>query len=227
MDIDNFGPGLGTDSEDGTFSFWFNPASTGAVQGIYVHADTAGNGRFEVLYANTGTFQVVHTSPNLGGIRVNYITLATVSPSDTNWHHFICSWQFAATPLFEVYIDGVRDTPNGTFLTSPSQGLTEMTPNASAIVGAISALGTAQYRGCFSQFFIHDTVYADLTDANVLGAFRGPTGRPMDLGADGSAPLGSQPLVYLQGDHTGFNVNSGRGASWNANNNHTACGTAL
>ncbi len=44
--------------------------------------------------------------------------------------------------------------------------------------------------------------------------FRSSAGKPVDLGATGSTPTGTAPIIYLSGDATGFLTNKGTGGSF-------------
>jgi hypothetical protein len=72
--------------------------------------------------------------------------------------------------------------------------------------------------GCLAEFWLAPGTYLDLTTAANIALFRGADGKPVDLGADGSLPTGSAPLIYLScrpGDAaSAFATNRGTGGDF-------------
>jgi hypothetical protein len=76
------------------------------------------------------------------------------------------------------------------------------------IVGAENTAGTNRWNGCLSEVFFH-TSYLDITVEANRRKFRTSGGKPASLGADGSTPLGVQPLLYAPSGNPGTNLGSG------------------
>jgi hypothetical protein len=70
-----------------------------------------------------------------------------------------------------------------------------------------------------SEFFLTTpTAYVDITQESVRLKFRDAFGYGVDLGGNGSTPLGAQPIVYLRFDPSAFGVNAGSGGNFTASN---------
>lgn len=65
-----------------------------------------------------------------------------------------------------------------------------------------------QWTGDLGNVVFHDSAYLDLTVEANRRKLMDALGKPVDLGADGSTPLGSQPYIYMG--------NPGTYADWNA-----------
>lgn len=140
--------------------------------------------------------------------------------SDNSWHHFCMSWNsniFTTTNDLTIRLDGVaRSLSSG----PASAGSTEMN-----LYNYVGALGTgsatvdagSKFDGDISEFFLHAGLasYFDLDGAGNIEKFRTAGGKPVDLGADGSTPLGVQPNNYLKNPAALANVNSGSQGDWN------------
>jgi len=55
------------------------------------------------------------------------------------------------------------------------------------------------------------------------GSGGGAGGKPVNLGSDGSTPTGNQPIIYLNGDETNFQINAGSGGNLTVTGALTAC----
>ncbi|CAG1006024.1 hypothetical protein RHIZO_03226 [Rhizobiaceae bacterium] len=69
------------------------------------------------------------------------------------------------------------------------------------------------FRGDVADFWF-DNVYLDLDVEANRRKFRSASGRPVNLGVDGSTPTGSQPLIFFSGDRTTWATNKGRGGAF-------------
>lgn len=78
-----------------------------------------------------------------------------------------------------------------------------------------AANGTAKTMAVIEEFFFHNT-YLNIATLSNRRKFMGPAGNPRNLGADGSTPLGVQPLIYMK---TGASpgTNSGSGGNFTVN----------
>ena len=119
-----------------------------------------------------------------------------------------------------MYIDGVQETPVGGTLTDDTIDYT--TSNHSV---ASSNTGSVKFDGCISELYVNYDDYLDFSvEANRL-LFRSAAGDPVSLGADGSTPTGSQPIIYMpEGDASS---NSGYGGNYTyGGTSAVACATS-
>jgi chitodextrinase len=190
------------DSNQGLLSFWIKLASgNSTTQKIFVE----GNGHFEIyrgsdnwLYirgynsAGTRILDVEYSSPNL-------------FVAGMPWTHVCLSWNSAGAWL---QVNG--STVNGTVFAFPSSGNVNLSGGGQWWFGA-DAVNSHLLNGCVSEFWFNPEYQA----TNIVDAFRDSgTGNPRDLGANGSLPTGSQPVIYLKNPFDSFGVNSGSGGSF-------------
>jgi hypothetical protein len=129
--------------------------------------------------------------------------------SADGWLHMLMAWD--ASNL-RVYVNGVSQ---GSVATS---GLTFDNTTGSFGVGSTPAGGGHSLYGDLAEVFVHTGATLDITDAANQAKFRSASGKPVDLGADGSLPLGVQPKIYLSsrpGDAaSAFGTNLGSGGNF-------------
>ena len=131
------------------------------------------------------------------------------SPWTDEWINILISFNTAATGSASrlMYFDDDLQNNIGTDLT----GTIELTDLA-AFIGA-QAAGANKFPGDI-QFFWFDDSYIDLSVEANRRKFFDAEGRRQFLGADGSKPTGSQPLVYLDNDAGKFEKNRGSGGDF-------------
>lgn len=129
----------------------------------------------------------------------NYILTVSIDMSDTAKRH--------------VYLNGVSQTVTWSTYTNEALGF-NITGTPRYRVGAsVDTTPSSYFNGRLGNVFFH-TSYIDLSVPANLAKFVTGTGidaEAADLGADGSTPLGVQPLIYLPmyGNNAGKNYGSG------------------
>ena len=209
-----------TNGANGTISFWFKKNENGRVQSIY--QDSAITLRIEFESDDKLSFLIRDAV-----LATPWQWETTAGWTDTDWHHVYIAWELDATPVGEVYIDGVEYTVangklQGTF-TEPTTGTCGWSIATSVGIGN-TATTTLRLNGCLSEVYINDDEY--LAASVGVPAFRGSSsGKPIKIGADGSTPTGTQPMVYLQDAAATVQVNSGSGGNMTNKANITDCST--
>jgi len=127
------------------------------------------------------------------------------------WYTISISIDMSDTGKRHVYLDGVAQSPTWTTYVDSALDFT----HSNYQVGRTNS-PTEHWAGELSDLYF-DTSYIDLSADNPF--YDTDTGKPKDLGVDGSTPTGSSPLIYLPlrgndaGDNRGtggdFTVNSG------------------
>jgi hypothetical protein len=112
-----------------------------------------------------------------------------------------------------VYVNGENKTSSVTWTTYTNDNIDLTT--TFYFIGAFRN-STSTIIGSYGKYgaVLFNTSYIDLSVASNLAKFVAGTGidaKPVDLGADGSTPLGVQPLIYLPmyGNNAGKNYGSG------------------
>lgn len=194
----------GTSNKTATVSFWFrDDAPTGSDCGIislasptmYVYLGKGSFDRFQWRFA-----QDDGTTDGL-----DFVTANSSKPEDSNWHHFIASVDMSNTSNRHVYVDG-SDVTSGVTWTHYVDAALDWDNTGSASIGSYNASGLLKHNGCLSELWMTNE-YIDLSVAANLAKFIAD-GKPVSLGADGSTPTGTQPLVYVPDGDPSTNAGS-------------------
>jgi hypothetical protein len=188
FNVDNLG------FDNPRFIFYGEPASSaGRTFQVYMSS-----GRLNVYAYNSAgsTLLAVYTSTDLV-IGRNYHFVISVDMTDSSKRHFYLNGE-SPSLIWSAYVNGTIDFAGAS-------------PNYT--VGRNGPSDQWYHDGRLGNIFFH-TSYIDLSVASNLAKFVSGTGmdaKPVDLGADGSTPLGIQPFVYLPiyGNSAGKNYGSG------------------
>jgi hypothetical protein len=195
------------DSKVGLFSAWlkmgagsnnaaFNAILTWSTGGSYITRDTSG--RVEFQLSNSSAAPVVK-------LRSNSSSLVIAS----GWVHVLASWDTSTAGRRHLYINGSAQT---TVVTFTADGVIDYAATVAGIeVGGFSG-GQSKFNGLmaevyFAQEWLDISVEANREKFILAGA-------PVDLGADGSTPTGTQPILYLSNPYGTFNENLGSGGDF-------------
>jgi hypothetical protein len=189
-------------SDQVIFSAWLNFTGTdGADQdiftanlsnGVYIRRSSGNKMQFLLFNAASGS--------------VTIVTFTTSSVVSTGWHHIL----FAKNgTTLQGYFNGVSD------LAAPSVN------NAGAVNWAASnwGLGSDQSGSNrlvadLADLYIAPGQYLDMSNAANRAKFIDASGKPVNLGSDGSAPTGTAPAVYVTGPASTFATNLGTGGGF-------------
>lgn len=207
----NTGLGL-SNGKEGTFSCWVrldggNAAHMKILQfdketTLFNTLDISRNAsnKFEVYArddAETNVLRCVSTSTYTSG---------------ATWLHLLISWRLASS--FHMYVNDVEDGSAPSVYTDATIDYT--VPKYLVGVSNYDA-PTNKLNGCLAELFFH-TAYLDISSESNRRKFISATGKPVNLGADGSTPFGVQPALYLSaadgGAATDFATNLGSGGSF-------------
>lgn len=171
------------DGKVGILSCWFWFDATAADMIIF-----AANTESPVLKWDDGDDRVELTIENTSGTQ-RLIFHAGTSISTGVWHHILCSWNVASAGTGRVYLDDAAGTV--ALYTDNTLDYT----GANWGVGALPA-GSGKLNGRLGELYFQQGEYLDFDTESERRKFISAGGEPVDLGANGSTPTGSQPLVY-------------------------------
>jgi hypothetical protein len=189
------------DGQAGVFSGWVRfDGGDGAVQFIFANALGAGASTLHLNKTAGNVLQLQGRNAALTSILLN--VSSTTYLAGAAWLHILASWNLAAgTGL--LYVDDAS-VKNGAG--------TQLNDTIDYTLGnfAIGAGtgGASKLNGCLSEIFFHPTFLDISVEAN-RRLFRSAGGKPVSLGADGSLPLGVQPLIYMPAGDPSDNKGSG------------------
>lgn len=195
------------DGKQGTVSFWVRiDGGDGVLQRFLRNG--AANLAISRLAANTIQILANNVTP---AIILSIATAASHTTSAT-WKHVLASWDLATAGARFIYVNDIADLAVTTF----TNDTINYVPASNWGVGATTA-GGDKLNGCLAEFFFH-TTYLDISVEANRRKFISATGKPVNLGANGSTPLGVQPLVYQRmadgAAASTFATNLGSGGAW-------------
>jgi hypothetical protein len=138
------------------------------------------------------------------------LTTPTYAVDPAAVHHLMSSWDLN-TGAGHLYIDGASpalDTNINTNASIDWGGVKEVT------LGAQETPYANKWNGSIGELYFHDA-YIDLSvAANREKFYNSTTGKPANLGPDGSTPLLVQPRLYVRGPAGTLATNLGSGGSF-------------
>jgi hypothetical protein len=194
------------DSENILWSIWFNITGGDGSQMYLVH--TVG-GVFFLLRNSNNKFLVRMMSASTALWQWQLDGLFTEVTDNPGWHHLLISAQFAATPIVRVYLDD--NVASISESVTPIEGDIDWTVDDYAW-GSTTDEAT-RYNGDMAEMYLTNE-YLDISVEANRRKFIDASGKPVDLGADGSLPTGTAPLVYFSGDTNSWHINKGSGGGF-------------
>ena len=187
-----------------TFScFVRKTGGDGSAQRIFI--DNAGHINFSIESSN----KVEIALHNASASELSDSHSSNTITADGVWHHIMFSSN-TSTDAHNLYVDGVNvlDKQNST------TGTVDFTQTDYAVGAATN--GSNKFHGDIAELYFTNE-FIDLSDADNRLKFLTATGTPANLGADGSTPTGTQPILYLANPFGTFQNNLGSGGNFTEN----------
>ena len=167
------------DSGDASTLAIFHGSGSGDTQGIIVAKGLAGD-------------NIITVQDNTG-VATSFALYSNVSyTAGSIWRHILASWD-GATGAHHLYINDVDVLDAGI-----SECNNVAVNYANCTNWRVGDDGFAEYvQGCLAEIFFAPGQYLDLSVTNNRRKFIGSTGRPVDLGATGTAPTGTAPRAMF------------------------------
>lgn len=182
------------DSKTGTMSLWIRidggdgTFRTFLTDNVSVGGPGGASTRVSVGIRDTNVLQVTaRAATGTTNLDIRSVTAYTASAT---WLHFMASWNLAIAGSSRLYVNDVSDLSEITY-TDTNIDYTV----ADWSVGAICD-GTSKLDGCLAELYFSPGQYMDFSLVSNRRKFISASGKPVWLGADGSAPTGTAPLVY-------------------------------
>jgi len=201
------------DGQQGTLSVWMRINGGAGSQEKYYRA--TGN-QIEIAIESTDKFRVELENTSSTNILV-LTTTSTFLPSAT-WLHILASWDLSV-PVAHFFINDV-DEEDGTSVE------TNDTINYANTDHKIGGSTLPELFGCLSELYFNMAEFIDISIESNRRKFIDASGKPVSLGADGSTPTGTAPIIYLNGDSTNFQTNQGTGGNFVVTGALSDCSTS-
>lgn len=202
-----------------TLSFWINSFTANRMEFM-----TLTGGRFVVEI--DATSKLVVTGRNNSGTKVLEITSSnnTIEQSD-GWVHVLAAAN-ASTSEEYIYINDTADTN----VTTPigSGDVIDYTAEGHRISGNSGGLNLVNAE--VAEVYFNNEEYVDISVTANRRKFISGSGKPVDLGSDGSLPTGSSPRVFLslrdEETPSDFDTNKGTGGDYVSSSTLTEAATS-
>lgn len=165
------------------------------------------NGSFRFMFARQADNTIlVRGRGTDGNIKLQLTSAGTYTASVT-WLHLLASWDLSAT-AGHLYINDTSDLAGGSTLLDVEIDYTRTTWGLGA-----STTPSDYFNGAISELYFTNE-YIDFSVKANRRFFIDPSGYPVYLGADGSLPTGTAPLVYMRERANNCGINSGTGGDF-------------
>jgi len=208
--------GMGaSDASTMTLSFWWRGASDVVQMPACFLVGTSYR-----MYAQRGATNddlLIVARNATPSILLNVTTPANAMPIGS-WIHFMMSVDMTNSAKRHMYINGSSVSPTWTTYNS---GSIDFSCNDWYVATWYSI--SQKINGDMAEFYLTNE-YIDLsvqTNREKFITAAGSGAQPVDLGADGSTPTGTAPLVYLQGTASNWNA----GTNYGSGNSFTMTGS--
>lgn len=202
------------DSKFCTISVWFRVDGGNGTTRIILNSD---NNNYQILLNTSNECQI--RVRNAAATNLFQASTTTAFPAGPAWHNVIWALNLASLTTL-LAVDGLSESQQ--ISTGPITGTIDWT-SVDHSLGATPA-ASLLFDGCLAEIYFNNESTLDIAVPNVLAAFISPSGDPVDLGADGSFPNGTQPICYfLDADAS---ANLGFGGNYVNNAALAACSDA-
>lgn len=182
-------------------SFWLKPTAAGNLTARYLYSTSDDRVRFNLNTSNQVLFRFYDAA---GTLLIQVSSTAAITSDDNTWSHVLLRLDRTVDDQFQIYVNGTSGATNTTFLSTAENANPIAFTSAETYLASEYGTGL-NYGGCMADFWMSvGNTYAGITIGDFYVA-----GEPVNLGATGNGPDGTQPGVFLQGSGTGFTVNSG------------------
>ncbi len=131
------------------------------------------------------------------------------STTNTGWHHVLIALN-AVTPIGQFYMDDAVEPT--TDIDAPNDRLINFTVTEWSVGGEAAGAGFILDAELADLWF--DLNYMDISVESNRRKFIDGAGKPVDLGATGGTPTGSDPIAYFSRETVNWHTNKGTGGGF-------------
>lgn len=199
------------DSKTGILSVWLNFATDGEVETILTGSDGTNTDLTIRRLPSDNKLQIIMKNGAGGTIVLvgNDTSMLIVS----GWIHILAAWDLA-TPVFQIYLSDVEDAATPTTLVDDTIDYTGLVDWFIGVSESGGTVGADRFNGDMAEFYFQDGEFLDFTVESNRRLFIDASGKPVDLGSDGSTPTGNIPILFMSGDTVDWHTNDGSGGGF-------------
>ena len=204
------------DNKTAIISFWFKPGVDGVGSKLFNNTSS-----FMKIEKNTSNVIEFVVTDDAGSTTAWSFTTNETVLLATGWTHFLLGYDTAAGGTHTLYL-------NDTLATFASETFNVDTvvdhTRSEWSVGAAHA-GGEKANGDMADFYFTNE-FLDMTVESNRRKFIDASGKPVNLGSDGSTPTGTAALIFLSGDTSTWHTNDGTGGGFTENGALTDASTS-
>lgn len=195
------------DTAVGICSYWFNPG-TAASGGEYIF--DVGSNRCRSFWDTTEKIDILVKDAS----NVTLVQLFTVNTytNASGWTHVLASWNTLDAAAQRLYVNDTSDKDELVNIASAGATVVDYT-RTTANIGGVAGPSNL-ITGCIAELYLNTKEYLDFDVASNRRKFISSSGKPVDLGSDGSTPTGNAPTIYLKNAASTFGTNLGDGGNF-------------
>jgi hypothetical protein len=203
------------DGKVGMCSFWFKMKGGDAGFHVFLEGDGATQG-LSIYRWNDDKIRII--GKNAAETEILLMTSTTSYVNGMDWKHVMASWDLA-TGRAQLYVNGADDRAGSPTVTDDTIDYTQGSWDIGARNGGASLYLNAEV----ADFYVNFATSLDLSSSTNRDKFY-LGGDPVDLGADGSTPTGTAPIIYQHGTVSGWETNDGSGGGFTLGGTLAAAG---
>ena len=192
------------DGKKGIFNAWVRSAPGAVSYMLLSSINSAGLAVWNIRASDT-LVSVAHTQSGAALGALSLTTSNNLTLTNSKWNHILAAWDLEQGKA-QLYVNDEK--PPLATETKVNTTLTYTPPLWGIGHDADPALSTFIYRGTVADLYFNTAEYLDIDYTLNRRKFVSSTGRPVDLGANGSTPTGSAPAIYLRLAAGATNANS-------------------
>jgi hypothetical protein len=203
------------DSKQLLMSIWFKLTSAGdngSLRQLLNAYDGGTNRRVELMITAGDILRIVIRNA-ASTIIIDETNATGTFTSATGWVHVMASYDLAASK-YHLYINGTSNQNNAVL---SDDTIDYNMAGGGAQWDIIGVEDNSRESSILLSEYYFTNTYLDLSISGNRDKFRSGTGHPVDLGADGSTPTGTQPLIYFHNAYGTFGTNLGSGGNFSVN----------
>jgi len=196
------------DGQKGILSFWFK--FTGGDGSYQLLIETRDQQSVELYRDNTGHWTFKLATPALGNA-LDWVSTATFTSSMTNWAHVLVAWDLSGSGSTSAYFTDTAAASSPTF--TGGSTVNYLTADTNWDLGARTGL-VIPLTCDIADFYLNTAEFLDFTVTANRRKFISASLAPVDLGATGSIPTGTAPILFLHGPLASWHTNDGTGGGF-------------
>ncbi len=204
------------DSKIWSGSVWIKKNTTSDITYIYAGDDRCG------VFIN-GDESITLRGKDSAGTEILFGFTSPSVVTVGQWAHIAWMVDLTDTNKRGIFVDGSLASTTWLAYTNDTMDFTR----PEHIIGASRTGATKSAFDC-AELWISLGEYVDFSSASILAKFRNAiTGKPVfSLGADGSLPTGTAPILYFNGGTSAWHTNKGTGGGFTENGTLTTATTS-